>query len=132
MTKTIVTHPDNLELLKKELEKKYPKRPPMNHFGIDLATYFMPTIKTNKYMEKDKPSGKYRLPDGSVLDKEEFVIKTQFITYGPEDIDCLVYAGVIEELREPLFYEVDMNAFRMRINCGVQIHNPRAMVFGSV
>lgn len=32
--------------------------------------------------------------------KEDFSFKTPFITYGPEDFDYLVYAGVVKEIQD--------------------------------
>lgn len=55
----------------------------------------------------DKPTGKYRLPNGKSVAKEQVVVKERFIEYGPEDVDWLLYAGVITEEREMVFYVVD-------------------------
>lgn len=111
--KTIVCHPANLTLLREKFHEQ----------EFDETFTFMGGIefKTNPHMERERPSGQYRLPDGSILDKERVTVKTRFIDYGPEDIDWLVYAGIIEELREPLFYEMDMDKFRfdIRMNYGV-------------
>jgi len=40
---------------------------------------------------------RYRLPDGALVKRGDVLVKTRFITYGPEDIEHLLYLGWISK-----------------------------------
>lgn len=88
-----ITHPDNLQHVKRIL-------------GHTRYRFAWPPIKTSPYMERDKPTGRYILRGGVVVDRAQVRVVSPFVEYGPEDVEYLVLAGVIKEEREPLFYEV--------------------------
>lgn len=99
MSKTIFTHPDNVALLKHRLGT--------GEFdgGMDLLPYF--TIRPSSILERDKPTGRYVLPGGDVVERDAVCVEGRFFTYGPEDVDYLLWAGVIQEERELLFVIMD-------------------------
>lgn len=68
-------------------------------------------------MSRDKPSGKYRLPDGSIVVEVDFALRTKFVTYGPEDLWWLVAGGqrVVHELREIHFFIME-DPFFLKFN----------------
>lgn len=94
-------HPDNLEALMRKMH-------PLERMSLDA---YKP--RTDPYLERDKPSGKFRLPDGRVVERDQIVIKERFVTYGPEDFDWLVYAGIITETRDMVFYVIEDRSIRM-------------------
>ena len=115
----LICHPDNWEFLKTKI----------NRGDFDsLGAYF--DVQTNKYMDKTKPTGKY-IVDGKAVDKSEIRIKHRFIEYGPEDIEWLLYAGIIREEQEMLFYEVNDSMFRMSMDYAPLFSNPRIFFNGS-
>lgn len=125
--KSLVTHPDNAAWLRAQLDKQDQAEQARGFGCIGLMPSWGIEIRENPLMDRDKPSGKYKLPDGRILAKAEFVLRERFIEYGPEDIPSLVWLGVIVELREPLFYEVD-SMFRSRFDFGPMIHMPRSLL----
>lgn len=92
----IITHPDNLAVLMLMLDKC--KGQLSNPMQEEIR------IKTNKYVPATEFTDTYILPDGSVVKQEDIVVKTTFIEYGPEDLDWLLYAGVIKKHYEPIFF----------------------------
>ena len=115
----IVTHPDNVDLLRRKIGQSLDfktKGQSLDDLWGSPPSLCGITIKTNPHMERDKPSGKYRvIPTGKVLAKDAFRLQEgRFIEYGPEDIPYLLMRGVIEELRDPLFLQISdaMERFR--------------------
>ena len=112
----LVTHPDNLDWLRQYLANAPDGEivrldSPPSLWGVE--------INTNPHMQRDTPAGKYRVhATGRVLAKADFTLQEgRFIEYGPEDIPYLLARGVMTELREPLFYEVeDPNLFFVDYN----------------
>lgn len=89
----IFVHPDNLELLKKHIEAgKYDS--PSNRLSMDPFSF---TVRTNPHIDRTEPTGRFILPSGEVVDRHNVIVKGRFVTYGPEDIECLLFAGVIRE-----------------------------------
>lgn len=105
---SIVCHPDNWEAVKSKIDRGQFDKP-----GSMFAEF---RVQTDPHMVRDKPTGKYRLPNGKTVAKEQVIVKERFIEYGPEDVDWLLYAGVITEEREMVFYVVDDAMFRMSYN----------------
>ena len=94
--KKIVCHPDNFDAIMSMIEGRKPKHD--HHFlfgGIE--------IKPDPYMERDRPTEKFVLPSGEVVELDGVHFEGPFIAYGPSDIDWLVYAGIVIEHRELVF-----------------------------
>lgn len=112
---TIVTHPQNLELLKQQLTDG------QHDWRLGPGSFWPRfEVRTNPNIPQDQPSGKYRLlgpkatEPGLVIDGKRFRLRTRFCEYGPEDLGYLLLAGVLEEIREALFYFIDEDQFRIR------------------
>lgn len=93
---TIITHPDNVEALKRravigELTESLP-------MGLGI------TIQASDHVPKDRPTERFLLPSGRVVEPEDVVIDEPFVRFGPEDIPYLLASGRIREEREPAFY----------------------------
>lgn len=101
----IVCHPDNLAAVQVQLDRGHFDKP-----GFMSDTF---RVRTNSHMDRDRPTGKYRLPDGSVVERGKIVVKTRLVEYGPEDVDWLLYAGVITEDRTMVVNVIDDAMFRM-------------------
>ncbi len=71
-------------------------------------------VRTDPSIDQFKPTGRYKLQDGKTVDKSSINIKTKFIEYGPEDVDWLVYAGLITEEQEMVFFVIEDTMFRVR------------------
>jgi hypothetical protein len=93
----IICHPDNWNKVKSQFSS---------------ATLQQFEIRTDPYVERDKLSGKYVLPNGKRVVRQDIHIRTRFITYGPEDFDYLLYAKIISEDREMVFYVMDDSKLR--------------------
>lgn len=101
----IFCHPDNLEAIKSQIDRGQFDKP-----GSMFAEF---QVRTNSHMERDKPTGRYRLPNGRSVYKDEIVVRDRFIEYGPEDIEWLVCAGIVTEEREMVFYAIDDPVFKL-------------------
>ena len=101
----IVCHPDNLEAVKTAIQGGKFDKP--TAWSLDFR------IQANTLMDRDKATGRYKLPNGKAVLKEQIVVRERFFTYGPEDLDWLLYAGIIHEEREMLVYVIDDLAFRV-------------------
>lgn len=87
----IFVHPDNLEAVKKRLNAgEFDGR-------VDRWSMVPPsfTLRADPHIERTKPSGKFILPSGEVVERHNVVVEDRFVTYGPEDVDWLVMAGVL-------------------------------------
>lgn len=104
---TIYCHPDNLQKLKAAVSR--------GEFNQRRQSIFSDEIKVvaSPHVDKHKPTGRYLMPVGPPLEPKDVRIRTRFIDYGPEDVDYLVYAGVIKPEVEAYYYVVDEPAFRM-------------------
>lgn len=92
----IITHPANLEPLKKRCELGAYDAP----FGIEIVV--------SKYIDRDRPTGRYILPDGSAVAKKGFRMPWgRFAEFTESDIPALLWWGMIKEQREPFFYVID-------------------------
>ena len=119
----IVTHPDNWSKVKAIVERDENLSRQFSPSAFTGSSFCGEQIRTDPYMERDKPTGRWRLPDGRCVAKEDIEIKTRFITYGPEDFDWLLYIGVISEEREMLFYKIDEQLFRVMVDYAPAITN---------
>lgn len=113
--KTIRCHPDNLPALEAALRRN-------DLAGIDTTDHPFGLgfrVCTNKILAKDKPTGRYILPSGKVVERDQINLRHKFVIYGPEDADLLVYMKYIREEREMLFYVTDDSFFtRARYDFG--------------
>lgn len=118
-----VTHPDNAKWLRKELHKIFEtEKKPFdinNPFAIDVS-YPPFQIRESAYLNRDTLTGRYILPTGEVVEKENIRIVSRFHEYGPEDLELLLFAGLVQEERTRLFYEVNPPGTGFRINAGVR------------
>ena len=103
----LITHPDNLATLKRQIDD-----------GQHDNGQFMPAIdvRTNGHMDRDKPTGRFILPGGRVVDRDAVSVEERFVSYGPEDVEFLLFAGIIREERKALFYVINDSAFRIRFD----------------
>ncbi len=101
----ILTHPDNLELLKKELDV-LPS--PTNPFSAIQ-------IVTDKYMDREKWTGRYVLPNGKAVEPKDVIVPAgRFAEWDSGDIWYLEKYGYIRKEMAPLFVQVnDSLLFRM-------------------
>ena len=131
MTKTLITHPDNVPILKQAAHKWL-----AGHFPKDELSWGWPpflNVKTNKYMDRYGPAKRVRLPNGTAIDRESFVMRCGPVTYGPEDLKWLMWAGVIQEQLEPVFYIVDEpEIFRVFQNFGSFMPDTRRVLISNV
>lgn len=118
---TLHTHPDNVKTLLKHIDQ-----------GVYDAGNFMPmffTVRDCAFMPKTKPTGRFVMPDGSVVDRSDVSIRERFVNYGPEDIDYLIYVGAIREETEILVTLMDdMWQFRMATNMPFVMQNRHVLV----
>lgn len=122
---TLFTHPANVKVLREHIEH-----------GVYDAGNFMPlffTIRSNEFMDKAKPTGRYVMPDGKAVERNAVAIRGRFVDYGPEDIDYLVYAGVIRAEMEMLVTLMDdMWQFRMMVDKPFVMGNRHIVVSSGV
>jgi len=127
--KRIVTHPRNVEALRRQIEKAEEKN--RRESGVPWASWpwFGVEVTPNPHMDAEKETGRYVLPDGRVVAREELRLSTRWIDYRPEDVDWLVYTGIVKAETEMVFYEIDdtMLRFSLQMNCGVAVTDRRAM-----
>jgi hypothetical protein len=114
-------HPANIQAVQSRIEK--------GEIGPKRLTFSdVIEIHTNEKLPRESPTGRFVLPDGTRLDRENFTLRTRFITYGPEDIDHLVWIGAIKEEYEMHFYLVDDSFFKMSFDYGPVIM-PKSFLF---
>lgn len=102
MAKVIVTHPNNVQFIRDVIGS--------GKFDTPGQLDQMFAIRPNKHMDIDKPTGRYVLPNGSVVVRDDVFVSYRFVEYGPEDIDLLLFARVIREERTPVFFSYDDSA----------------------
>lgn len=116
MAKVIVTHPDNVQLIRDVIGS--------GKFDVPGQLDQMFAIRPNKNMEVDKPTGRYVMPDGSVVVRDEVLVTHKFVEYGPDDIYLLLFARVIREERTPAFFSYDDSAL-IGFNVGFMVPAPK-------
>lgn len=93
----ILTHPDNVEAIRKSTTA------PTIHLISAPSMYAMYAghkIVACEYMDPTRPSGMYSINGRGRVHREHIKLVTPFVTYGPEDFDYLVYAGVVQEIQD--------------------------------
>lgn len=104
---TIYTHPANAEAIRRQAMS--------GKFDLQSMPWEGITIRCNDMLPKDQPTGRYWLPNGTLVDRENVRVHDRFIEYGPEDVGYLMSAGIIREEREAHFYVVNESLFRFRM-----------------
>lgn len=105
----IITHPNNLDLLKQNISK--------GEYGDPVLLSFTAEIITSEHMDQCQKTGRYILPDGRTVSKEQvYVPWDRFTEWEPKDIPWLLSWGIIHEEQEPLFIMMDDSALRFRVD----------------
>lgn len=103
----IITHPDNLELLKRHCDTE--------HFG-DHGIFGI-EIVASRFMERTRKTGRYLLPDGRrVWRKDVRVPDGRFFEWGNSDLEIklLLEWGLLREEEEPFFLKIDDSLFSFK------------------
>jgi hypothetical protein len=93
----ILTHPDNLDLIKQKCDKE--------EFG--KSGFLGIEIVAERHMDRDKSTGRYILPNGKAVPRDQVTVADgPFFEWGSSDLEIklLLEWGLIKEEREPLFY----------------------------
>lgn len=90
----LITHPSNIEKIEQlsVVDDSLASSMHLFHKGYKLIEC--------RFMPATRPSGMYSINGCGRYDKEQIRIKTPFIEYGPEDLEYLIYAGIVKELEE--------------------------------
>lgn len=59
---------------------------------LDMATV---RVRGESFVERSQETGKFILPGGRVVSADQVNVVSGFITYGPEDLSWLLYAGIV-------------------------------------
>ena len=80
------------------------------------ATCEFPTIPSYKVIEspnlEKQKSGKYILPNGTVVKKSDVKVSYKFYEYGEEDIPYLLLKGLIKEEYVDVAYAIDTSSMK--------------------
>lgn len=99
----IITHPNNLAVLRENIERK--------SGGLALGLLGIEII-ASPFVDEFSLTGKYVLPNGEVVEGSgDWKIETRFVDYGPEDLDYLLKAGIVKVDRVRNFYLIDSIPF---------------------
>lgn len=122
MAKVIVTHPNNVHFIRDVIGS--------GKFDTPGQIDQMFAIRPNKHMDVDEPTGRYVMPDGRVVVRDDVFVTHRFVEYGPDDIDLLLFARVIREERTPVFFSYDDSAL-IGFNVGFQMpaYKPSSAIF---
>lgn len=119
----LYTHPSNLEEVKK-VAQGMERRDPTGF--LDMV--FGVEVRTSPWLPKSRKTGKYVLPDGSVVDAEDVRVDGRFVEYGPEDLEVLLFFGIVTEHEELLFWNHDPNIWKPVTAIGPGVSNPRWLI----
>lgn len=106
----LITHPDNLELIKRFCKE--------DKLGLLDPAPFGLEIVTDKHLEVQRWTGRYVLPDGRAVPKEEVAVPDgRFFEWGNSDLEIklLLEWGLIKKEMEPLFYMMEDWSWRHSI-----------------
>ncbi len=132
----ILTHPENAEWLRSELQKHNaddmdPRLHKLDPYPSSLWKEPI-EIVAQPHLEKWTPTGNYTIPDGSTCDAASVRVVDRFVEYGPEDISWLVFAGVIRKEMKRHFYVVNpLYEFNLGMR-GFDIQMPRSVIITGV
>lgn len=106
---TIVVHPDNTQKLRESIRKS-------DVFAGEFGEYFYMKshessfdvigvrLRGESFVEPSEKTGRYILPGGRAVPADQVNVVKGFITYGPEDLSWLLYAGiVVPEVVYPIY-----------------------------
>jgi len=97
---TLVVHSDNEQVAKELIRKSkgfageidgcfYIKS---HKSCFDMAAV---RVRGESFVERSQKTGKFILPGGRVVSADQVNVVNGFITYGPEDLSWLLYAGIV-------------------------------------
>ncbi len=99
---TIVVHSDNVPELRELIRK-------CKEFAGEFGEYFYMKshessfdvigvrLRGESFVEPSEKTGRYILPGGRAVPADQVNVVKGFITYGPEDLSWLLYAGIVEQ-----------------------------------
>lgn len=93
----IIGHPNQIRKLKEELKKHTQSSASSTSAFMGMSINFI----EQPYMEEFRKTGKYILPNNLRAEKHQVKIHTRFIDYGPEDLEWLLYSGLVTEEEVP-------------------------------
>jgi hypothetical protein len=100
----LITHPDNLELVKRLCKPAPREASPL--YGIEIVT--------NRLMDRTRPTGRYILPDGRAVPPVSlFVPWGRFAELDQADLSFLLMCDIVKPEHEPLFYTLDDSFLNM-------------------
>mgnify|MGYP000461603139 CR=1 FL=1 len=114
----LITHPDNVKKIERMCvsDESFASQAHLFHSGYKLIECtFMPATR---------PSGMYSINGSGRFKPEDICVKTRFVTYGPEDLEYLVYAGIAREIQEMnilCMHETQFDFFRYPMKTSFQI-----------
>lgn len=119
----LITHPDNVKLIQDvcKQDESYASYAHMFHSAYKLIEC--------KFMPAKRPSGMYKINGKGRFAPEDICVKTRFCTYGPEDIEWLVYAGIAEEIQEMNILCMHESVFDWKRQLSVDVWNPESSFF---
>lgn len=102
------------------------------HMSKPLPPWGMPTFELPNWK---RTVVRYRLPDGRLVKSRDVQVKTRFIDYTPEDIDHLLFMGVIakESVEVDAWSNDDDTPMAFVVNCpgyAPSVYAPRAVLAG--
>ena len=103
----LLCHPEALARLRDRLPNQ---SDPMGFAGGPVTFHGIP-VRTSPYMEQDRLTGRYHLPDGRCVPADEIKVAYRFVEYGPEDLDLLLYMGLIDPEREMIIHKMSIPSF---------------------
>lgn len=111
MSKKIITHPANLEFVKRLFKAKDNTERIRDNGFIHFINPFSANVKfvTNEHMEKDRWTGKWE------------ILQDRFTTWWDgkgEPPSWCIYFGFVRKQMEPLFYEIDDTVTCMNLSWG--------------
>lgn len=125
----IYCHPVNAHKLREQIERDRRHMGLRSFAAIPSWTFFGMEIVEDPSIPIDRPTGKYVLPGGEVVDREHVRVKTRWVSYGPEDLDWLIYAGLVKDERELVYQKFNDFEFTVRSNFGTVISQPRGLLY---
>lgn len=89
---TVYVHPNNLEAFRKRLTLSPSELNPFE-WSILCQGY---NLVGDPGISETKETGKFVLPGGAVVTREKVRVASRWVTYGPEDLEFLLWAGIVK------------------------------------
>ena len=109
---SIHAHPDNIKWLKERFTEVNEDRVVIPPDGYQFY-YRGEELIANPYLPVFELTGKITLPGGMSEDPKRFTYRTRWVTYGPEDLDYLLYAGIATWERYRVFRCINMSSYKL-------------------